>query len=538
MNRGWGSRFLVGSPPLTKGCDRGFRRFPGRGEPRVLPGQASTRVAGVRPRLGSVDGQVERQLSGGVEAGVPACRTERCRLGIGRGSGWWEVGWSRRIGRNRPPQAPVEESGTPGIAGIEIVGASDSWKQGAEPVDRRPGFEQGSGGDVAAGLGPGGEPRLAGAGDEKEAFGGAGESDVQESDLFAQEFVPLPMAGEPPRQAGIAARANVGDDGWTDSEVGVEQPVRAQALLIESAPKARHDDDRELEPLALVDAEESDAVAGGGGSAFEGLRRGRLALEELDESEKAVALEGVELAGQSEKAMEVGAFRVGAVLGEQARLVVGFRENGFEAGGEGALGGDAPPAGVGFEKSVGFGAGRRDQRPEFGIGGRVRGWGFGTVGCERRGIRWRAGEGLEGRPERKGGVQDPEQGQFVDRHLDQRRSKNREQREVLPRVVEETDELNQVRDLEGFEKATPPGIQRDVFVGEGAGPPLGDGSGSRMQDHHVAPLDGTGGPGTRVPDRGSRIAKRAKAVGGEFRLGFLGVQISGLVIRLGRIGRG
>ncbi len=58
-----------------------------------------------------------------------------------------------------------------------------------------------------------------------------------------------------------------------------------------------------------------------------------------------------------------------------------------------------------------------------------------------------------------------------------------------------------------------------------------------MENHHVAPLDGAGSPGTGVPNGRSRIVERSETARGEPGLGFLHVEITGVVARVGGISR-
>jgi len=265
----------------------------------------------------------------------------------------------------------VKAFGGAGLAGKEVRGPGHGGQEWTDPVDGRLGFEQGAEGEGSLVAGPCVEARFPAGAHQEEAFGRAGARDVEQSGLFADEIAALSMARQPARQAMIAALVWVGGHhGRADAVLGVEQPVALEILVVEAASQSGRHDHRKLESLALMHAQEAHAVAGSNGGGVHAIGGIGLRFEELNESEESVALEVVELPGESEESVEVGSFGFGTFLAEQPGFVAGFSQDGFEAGGEGTLGRDAPPTGVGFEESGGFGTGRDEHGTELGIGGR------------------------------------------------------------------------------------------------------------------------------------------------------------------------
>src|SRR5690554_5361086 len=114
--------------------------------------------------------------------------------------------------------------------------------------------------------------------------------------MFAHRLGSLPVAGEQARETVVAVGFVRRDHGRAETEEIINEPVAGEIAEIEPAGEACHRDDGELEALALVNADEADAVSRGRGRGIGSLLESGLCIEVLDEAKETVSLEVVELA--------------------------------------------------------------------------------------------------------------------------------------------------------------------------------------------------------------------------------------------------
>ncbi len=210
-------------------------------------------------------------------------------------------------------------------------------------------------------------------------------------------------------------------------------------------------------------------------------------------------LPGIVMPRQFQQALDIAELLVAARLGRQPGRVVRLIKQVFEALRKRAAPGAVPPAMKGQEKAGDFLRG---------------GSGGGRIDFVKA---------VQRDPKRAGlGRGQPHGNEFIRVQPDQGRAQHRQQRDVLPGVVEQQEEADQIADLDRIKKSPAIGGQRNAGARKRAGVNLRLAGGGPQQHGHVAPLDRAQGLGGTIKDRRAGVFQFAQPGGGDAGFG-LGV---------------
>src|SRR2546423_10662099 len=119
-------------------------------------------------------------------------------------------------------------------------------------------------------------------------------------------------------------------DPAADAEEVIKYDFLLSVVKVESLAEVRHDHNRKLQSLALVNGHEPNGVARFQRRWFAVCGRVLFGFDELQEAVNALPMQVVELASDCQELLDVGGALMGTGLGDEPVHVVGFFENFLE----------------------------------------------------------------------------------------------------------------------------------------------------------------------------------------------------------------